>query len=53
MLDLIFRWFDLVTTSITQDMIKILHRGQEGHALSQGLVKPTFPLFYVLNWVSM
>jgi len=30
MLALIRRWFDLIPTSTTQDMVKILHIGQQG-----------------------
>jgi len=38
-------WFDLNPTSITQDMIKILHIGQQGRALFLGLGNPTFDSF--------
>jgi len=37
MLALIGRWFDLIPTSTTQDMVKILNIGQQGRALSEAL----------------
>jgi len=45
MLDLIKRWFDLIPTSTTQDMVKILNIGQQGRALSEALENPTFDSF--------
>jgi len=42
-------WFALILTSRPQDVIKILHRGQQGHAPFPSLGKPNFWLFSVLK----
>jgi len=42
MLALIGRWFDLIPTSTTQDMVKILNIGQQGRALSVSCSLPRF-----------
>jgi len=45
MLALIGSWFDLIPTSTTQDMVKILNIGQQGRALSEALENRPFDSF--------